>query len=459
MILYVLIVLILASFVFTFLGAKTWHWGYVLLVEAIFLATVGFFVLAAETLRINAVLRSQINKDEKALAIAEANLDALKNGTKDGAIIGRLRSLDPPVKIAEDAESIPSIATLDHEILVETRRRGRVWRHVMPAGIDQKTGAISVKFVAPPPPATPPAEGAETGAPPAAAPAPAAPAPAAVATSPPGLKANTVVFLFEDVPPQPAAPNGVPRSPQYLGEFTVAQAAGQQASLVPVQPWAPADFEYKRVATSRGPWIMYETMPMDNYETFAGLKEEQLKALLPKRSVAEYLRQGQAATDADDAFRKVALDADGKPVPPDKKEGIAKVVFQRRLRDYAMEFDEHFRRHVNTAAEIDAVKKDIAQLTAAEESGKKLQAYRTEERQKLTADLAGITKERQAIEQHLAQVNQLLAKARQLTADLMAKNRALTEELKAQQVGVIINPTGSNVPAKRSEPLALGRAK
>ncbi len=454
MILYVLIVLILASFVFTFLGARTWHWGYVLLVEAIFLATVGFFVLAAETLRINAVLRSQINRDEKALAIAEADLDALKNGTNNATIIGRLRNLNPPVRIAEDADSIPSIAELDHEILMKTRRRGRLWRYVMPAGIDQKTGAIGVKFAAPPPPAAPPAEGAEAGAPPAAA-----PTPAANAAASPGLKPNTVVFLFEDGPPQPAAPNGVPRSPQYLGEFTVAQAAGQQASLVPVQPWAPNDFEYQRIRASRGPWIMYETMPLDNYETFAKLKEEQLKALLPKLSVNEYLRQGKPATDADDAFCKVALDADGKPVPPDKKEGIAKVIFQRRLRDYATEFDELFRRRVNTAAEIEAVKKDIAQLTAAGDSGKKLQAYRTEERQKLTADLAGITKERQAIEQHLAQVNQLLAKARQLTADLMAKNRALTEELKAQQVGVINNPTGSNVPAKRSEPLALGRAK
>lgn len=454
MILYVLIVLILASFVFTFLGAKTWHWGYVLLVEAIFLATVGFFILAAEALRINAVLRSQINKDEKALAIAEEDLDALRNGNSNATIIGRLRNLDPPAKIAEDAESIPSVATLDHEILMKTRRRGRLWRYVMPAGIDQKTGAIGVKFVTPPRPVAVPAEGAEAGVPPAAAPAPAAP----VAT-PPGIKKDTVVFLFEDGPPQPAAPNGVPRSPQYLGEFTVAQAAGQQASLVPVQPWAANDFEYQRIKGSRGPWIMYETMPLDNYETFAGFKEEQLKAMLPKLSVNEYLRQDKLATDADDAFRKVPLDADGKPVPPDKKEGIAKVIFHRRLRDYATEFDELFRRRVNTAAEIDAVKKDIAQLTAAEESGKKLQAYRTEERQKLTADLAGVAKERQVIEQHLAQVNQLLAKARQLTTDLMAKNRALAEELKAQQVGIIINPTGSNTPAKRFEPLALGRAK
>lgn len=447
MILYVLIVLILASFVFTFLGARTWHWGYVLLVEAVFLATAGFFVLAAETLRINAVLRSQINKDEKALADAKADADALKNGTKDGNIIGRLRNMNPPLKLAEDAEAVPSRAELDHQLLMMTRRRGRVWRYVMPAGIDPKTGAVRITFAAPPPPA--PAEGAEAGAAPPAAPA--------AAPASPGVKANTVVFMFEDGPPQPAAPNGAPRSPQYIGEFTVAQVAGQQASLVPVQPWAPTDFEFRRLAASRGPWIMYETMPMDNYDTFAGLKEDQLKQILPKSSVSEYLRNGQPATDADDAFRKVALDADGNPLPPDKKEGVAKVIYRRRLRDYATEFDELFRRRVTTAAEIEAVKKDIAQLTTAEETGKKLQAFRTEERQKLTADLAGVTKEVQTIQQHLAQVQQLLAKARQLTADLMAKNRALTAELTARQLGTVVTPNGASAPVKQSGPLALGR--
>ena len=67
MIFYALLVVVLASFVIAFLGAKTWHWGYVLLVEAILLATFGFFILAAETLRINGVLRSQAKALEKQL--------------------------------------------------------------------------------------------------------------------------------------------------------------------------------------------------------------------------------------------------------------------------------------------------------------------------------------------------------------------------------------------------------
>src|SRR3954465_12239272 len=134
MILYVLIILVLASFVFAFLGARTWHWGYVLLVEAIFLATVGFFLLAAETLRINGVLRGEIRKTEKQLADYNSQNEALRAGTTNTTVINGLRNTNPPTVIPEEAESIASLENLDHELLIATRLRGRVWRGVAPAG-------------------------------------------------------------------------------------------------------------------------------------------------------------------------------------------------------------------------------------------------------------------------------------------------------------------------------------
>src|SRR5215210_5204359 len=98
MILYVLIILALASFVIAFFSARTWHWGYVVVVELLFLATMGFFLLASETVRINAVLRTQVNKDQKELEKVGAQNDALQNGSDNGSVIGQLSSLDPPVK-------------------------------------------------------------------------------------------------------------------------------------------------------------------------------------------------------------------------------------------------------------------------------------------------------------------------------------------------------------------------
>jgi hypothetical protein len=454
MILYVLIILVLASFVIAFFSARTWHWGYVLLVEAIFLTTVGFFILAAETLRINAVLRSEYTRLDKQVQDVEAEKEALQHGTKDTAVLSRLRSGDPPTRMPEDATSIDSLENLDHQLLLATRLRGRVWRNVIPAGIDPRTGAVRVTFAAPPRPPAPPAEEGAAAAP--------APAPAA-----PGIKADSVVYVFEDevrpvadpaAPQQPPAATPPAQRLQYLGEFNVTQAAGQQATLQFVQPVQANDPEFRRLAASRGPWIIYETMPMDRYEILAGMSEEQLKQLLPEKSVNEYLRHGKEATADDDPFRKLGRDENDNPLPPEQIDKAVKVVYQRRLRDYAAEFDELWRRRVTMLAQIDATTKDIAQLAEAQKVANKLQAFRTDERQKLTTDLAGVTKEVQAIERHLGQVQQMLAKARQLTVDTMAQNRQLAAELAARQLGNRPE-SGAVSPGKTTGPLALGNAR
>jgi hypothetical protein len=442
MIFYALLVVILASFVIAYLGAKTWHWGYVLLVEAVLLATFGFFILAAETLRINGVLRSQAKALEKSLDESTADVEALKKGTNDSVVLARLASGETPTRMPENAESIPSLEELDHQLLLATRLRGRVWRNVMPAGVDPKTGGIRVNIAAP---------------------------------TPAGIKADTVVYVFEQElePVRPAAAAGEETAPpapppapkqagprlQYLGEFTVSQAAAQQATLVPAQQWGPTDPEVKRLATTRGPWIIYETMPADRYDVFAGMNEDQVKQLLPEKSLNEYLRHGKEATADDDPHRKLGLDENGVPLPPDDIGKATKVVYQRRLRDYAVEFDEMWRRRIAMRAQIDAVTKDIEQLTAADESAKKLQAALTDQRQKLTFELDKVTKDRVAIKKHLADVEQLLVKARQLTAEVMAHNRQLAAQLAARQLRT--RPAGNNgadSPTREPEPLALGRA-
>src|SRR4051812_6521971 len=169
MILYVLIGLALASFVIAFFSARTWHWGYVIVVELIFLSTMGFFLLASETVRINAVLRNVIKQDQSKLDKFEAQNDALQNGTENGSIIGELGGGETPVKTTKDDqgnEKIESIADLDHKLLISTRLRGRIWRNVTPAGPpNAQTGAVNVKVPAPTP------------------------------TSPAGIKKESVVFL------------------------------------------------------------------------------------------------------------------------------------------------------------------------------------------------------------------------------------------------------------------------
>src|SRR6476619_3465620 len=129
MILYILIGVVVASFVIAYFSARTWHWGYVILVEALILATFGFFLLAAEVVRINAVVRTQINsiqndKHTGQLDVVEAQNTALRDGTDNGTIIGQLSNLDPPVKVTKDKEGnevLESFVDLDHKLLLITR--------------------------------------------------------------------------------------------------------------------------------------------------------------------------------------------------------------------------------------------------------------------------------------------------------------------------------------------------
>jgi hypothetical protein len=423
MILYVLIGLALASFVIAFFSARTWHWGYVIVVELIFLSTLGFFLLASETVRINAVYRTEIKKNQKQLDDVEKQNVALHDGTSDGSLIGQLGGQDPPVKTTKDKEGndkIDSIADLDHELLIATRLRGRIWTIAKPGRPNAQTGVVTMP-------------------------------------TPPGIKPQTVVFLFDGGPTQPPAANGAPRGPQYLGEFTVTQVAAQQTTLQPVLQMD--EVERRRLAASPGPWIIYETMPLDRHEIFAGKTDQQLQQLLPKKSVNEYIRDGKPATADDDPVRVVGLDENGKPLPPGDISKATKKVYERRLRDYAAEFDDLARRRIAMMTEADSIKKDIVRLTEAEEAAKKIQAFRENERTKLTNDLAGITKERTAIEKHLTDVNKLLARARQLTAELMQRNDQMAAELAARQLPAPKPAGGAGAPAKSASPLALGSVK
>jgi hypothetical protein len=393
MALYIIIGLILASFVIAYFSARTWHWGHVIVVVGIVLSTFGFMLLAAETLRINRVYRTAINQKTKQLDDITARNNALKKGTNKPEIIAALRNeQEPAVLIPEEAESIPSLDDLDHEILLATRRRGRVWRNVAPAGVDQSGVKVNV------------------------------PAPASS-----GLAPSTVVYLFEEGAAQLPAPDGKPQGRQYLGAFRVTAVAGQQATLAPVQPLD--QFEQQRLASSRPPWVIYETMPPDRHEVFAGIPEEELKKRLPASSVQEYLRHGKEATTDDPDVRKLGFDENGKPLPHEELNNAAKVVYWRQLRNYAAEFDELARRRVEMEVAIAAVKQDLATFAVTLSTAKELQTTKQREVERLKSDLAGVQKERQTIEKHLALVQQQLNRARQLLQDTLALNASLARGL------------------------------
>jgi hypothetical protein len=413
----VLLILLLATFVFAYFSSRTWHWGYVLVVLGIFLSTLLFFILAAETLRINAVLRKRANETQQRLDDVQARNDALENGTTDATIVNQLRNLE--VRMKEDAESVHSLAQLDHELLLATRNRGRVWWNVTPTNFNQQTGQVQVGVERP---------------------------------VPAGIQKDAVVVLFEEGEPQIPGQDGAPRGKQYLGEFRVTTTDAQTATLEPVLPLD--EFEGRRIAASQPPWIMYDTMPADSYQIFSNMTEDELKQKLPPQSVNEFIRHGKEAGPDDEEIRQAGFDETGKRLPPDQLAQAPRKLYQRRLRDYAVEFDELAQRKRELLVDIDGIRKDNERLATALESAKKLQAYREEEARKLHTDLSGITKERQAIEQHLAQLRQRIDRGRKLLEDTLRNNAARARGLTAlpsqSPFAAVAGPTSGLLASSRA---------
>ncbi len=328
----VILLLFLASIVAAYFGSRYWHWAHVTLVVLIFMTAVGFFVLAAETLRINAVLRKQANQLETQLTQTKTNIEALDRGTRNSQVINQLLGLE--VKVSEEADEVPSAGELEHELYLATRLRGRVWRKVAPTGFDPQTGTLTVNVEQP---------------------------------QPSGIEPNKVLFLFEDGKPAHPEPT---EGPQYLGEFRVTESDGPQVKLVTVNELDSVEKE--RITKSPGNWAMYETMPVDTLDLFAGKNADELGKLLPEESVEEYVRQGTPAGPDDDEWHVVGYDEDGNQLGPDDLAKAVKKTYQRRLRDYATEFSELNRRRVLLLANIEAVTEDNVKLKAALASAEKL---------------------------------------------------------------------------------------
>jgi hypothetical protein len=391
-----ILLIVIASFVLAYFASRYWHWAYVLVVVGLVLASAGFFILSAEVLRVNAVLRRTYNQTQKQLDDTTARVVALKRGTSDSKMVSELRGLE--LKMPEDATSIVSINDMDHLIRMHTQVRGPTWKNVAPTGYDRQTGAVRISVEAP---------------------------------TPPGIVANSVVYVFEAG--EPALPD--PRTGrQYLGEFRVAEATGQTAVLLPALELS--EYQQQRLATSSGPWVMYETMPPDRHEIFAGMSEEQLRQKIPEGSVEEYLRHGKPTMADDDVYRQTGVDEAGKRVGINDLDQVPNKVYQRRLRDYAQEFRKLAQRRAVLLTDKQGLELDNTRLAEALASAQRLTTYRQDEIGKLNTDLAGLAKDRQALNTLTGLVEQQVNSLRTMLDQMLQRNSQLAGELAARQAAV-----------------------
>ena len=103
-------------------------------------------------------------------------------------------------------------------------------------------------------------------------------------TPPAGLAPKSVVFVFEDKD-----------KGKYLGEFSVTSVNQNKVKL---KPATTLQEEINVIAKSRGPWVLYEVMPIDSHTLFTEQEPSVLKALMPGVSadaLAEFTRDGKPA--------------------------------------------------------------------------------------------------------------------------------------------------------------------
>jgi hypothetical protein len=405
------VILVLASCIIAYFAARTWHWAYVLVVVGIVFSTAGYYILAAETLRINSVLRRAYNRVEQQLAQENAKIVLLERGT----------------------DASPSVSDLEHQVRLQTLGRGPVWRGAAPTGVDPQTGVVQVSVEAP---------------------------------VPAGLAANTVVYLFEEGPTAQPDPSG---GKQYLGEFRIVQAAGQQAELHPAAEMV--ELQRQRLANSRGPWAIYAKMPADHYGLFAGKSEEELRQLLPAASVDDYIRHGRPAGPDDDEYHTAFYedagdDEPGKRLTPDEREAAAaadrpvRTLYHRQLRDYGLEFRELIERRAVMLTDLAGLILDNQRLAEAEASALRLTTFRQEQLRKLNHDLDGINnKDRPALARLAGQVQQQLDTIRVLLDRALAENVRLARELAARQAAWTQAIDGVTSEGGAVMPLASGDAQ
>lgn len=405
-------VVTLAVLVLAFLASKVWHWAHVLVLVAFYFACVGYAALAARSLNMRLPNQKKLAQAEERLEQQLKLSDALERGTNDGAVINQLASRD--TLAAQDANELPGTTELGHKVQMISRIRGRVWRNAVPVSVDQQTGKVNVGF---PIKAAAPTEEGEA---PVEEEAPAGPPPAL------GLEADSIVYIFEQGPMEGFAEGSGPR--QYLGEFRVDEVSGREAMLEPLDQLELDPMAAERLLQSRGPWIVYETMPADDRDLFAEMDEETLKRILPPGSVEEYLRDRTPATPDDDPSRLVGIDSEGNVVPPDDPDGKAvSQQYRRRLRDYAYLLNDYERERAELFAREQAMNEDLTKLADALKNAKAVEAYRQAELDKWQADLTAVKRDREALEAHVKRLQKQLANAKQLLSKTLKENAQLAK--------------------------------
>ncbi len=305
-------VVALVAGVLCYLGARTWQPWHLVILFFVMMSMSGLLVLTAMTLKTHKEWREEYDRLEQQVASAEEAVNRLKTSN----------SLLP------EEEALASLPAVTNELGRTVVDRGRVWRNVSPTAVEgnritlsmvgwgnrrcARVGLPAEEELEPVP--APDAAGAEG-------------ADAAPAIPPHQIDPSMELYVFQEKPITEfdAAlqavlfgdsdlvqrdTEGVCKLPtSFLGDFRVVEST---AETIVIESLVPFDeFQQQAVADAQGTtWSLYELMPQDSREIFAGLDADALSLLLPENMtglspdgyqdlIKRYLRDEQPADAGD----------------------------------------------------------------------------------------------------------------------------------------------------------------
>jgi hypothetical protein len=443
-----ILVLLVAGAVALYLSGATWRWYNITLLSLVMLVSVGWFYLAARTLKIQEAWRSEAGRWEKAIAAADKQHDEILHGQTDA-----------------EGKTHLGLESVKLEVEKLLQGRGRVWAQAARKSAAAETGQMVVTIESP---------------------------------APHGIEKSMLLYVFDD------ADGG-----GFLGEYEVTAATANSPDVTLSPALKLRASELQRIAARRGAHLrLYEVMPNDSHEIYADalrIIREQLKPeeqekttdaslllrlfpdTVPDAVKREFVEDGKAPTgnavDPNQVWRRVKvlkeitmpLDAaqakamqdagqtleldekTQKPVlkiaegtvleldPQSAQEQIAsgnveKVVeegkpsgqvYVRELRDYARAYRDtnlQIEELLRTTAEVNR------QSAAVADSQQKVNsdiAYRKSEQTALTHDLAHYAAEQKLITGHAQALDSLIADIAAKVTQIKASNQQLESQLAA----------------------------
>jgi len=337
-----------------------------ILIGLIFIAAAGLSYMAARALKTRQTWRTAAIKHEAALKQVLAENQEIEQGS------------DKPVA----PKGIVALRTELHRVQVD---RGRVWRKCDPRSVAAE-GAVKLGIPAP--------EGADK-------------------PPPHGITTKAKVYLFEGA--------DVKEGGRFLGEFVATEIADREIGLQPTRKLTPDEIQRLNQAQGKARqsglgWTMYEEMPPDEHEAFAGLKDEDLRAMLPESSVAEYAKDGKPAEASDPEDRR----QDGKYV--------------RRLRDYSLLLERYSRERTELADARESGNRDKQGLEEALAGSKTHEEFTRKELAALKDELAKAKAERDAVAEHLKRLDTSLAQQLKANAQAIELNQAMAADIARRQL-------------------------